>query len=381
MLAQAARAEKSGEGIVFLGWEPHPMNKNLEMVYLTGGDDLFGPNLGGATVDDQRPQGLRRGVPERRQVPPEPRLHPRHGERDHGGDPRRRRRSPEKAAGGVARGQPRRARALARGRDDAGRRRRRGRGQGGGRRLMRGLARPRPSADRRARRAAPIAASWEDRARMDWESLEDSRRRLGRGGRRLADRPWRLVLRRPVGNRHRRSSTASSGAADAAGPRHRRGLRADRLAAPALARGPSRSSLVGFAYILNQGYWEETTETLTLVLSSVIVCMGFGVPIGIACAHRPRLYAFAPAGARPDADAADLRLPDPGDRLLRHRHGAGADRDDDLRHPGADPAHLPRHHHDAEGAEGGGPRLRRDRRASSCARSSCRGRCRRSWPG
>jgi len=49
--------------------------------------------------------------------------------------------------------------------------------------------------------------------------------------------------------------------------------------------------LIGFAYILNQGYWEETTETLTLVLSSVIVCMGFGVPIGIACAHRPRLYA------------------------------------------------------------------------------------------
>jgi glycine betaine/proline transport system permease protein len=49
--------------------------------------------------------------------------------------------------------------------------------------------------------------------------------------------------------------------------------------------------LVGFLYILNQGYWEETTETLTLVLSSVIVCMGFGIPIGIACAHRPRLYA------------------------------------------------------------------------------------------
>jgi glycine betaine/proline transport system substrate-binding protein len=50
MLAQAERAQKSGEGIVFLGWEPHPMNKNLEMEYLTGGDDFFGPNLGGATV-------------------------------------------------------------------------------------------------------------------------------------------------------------------------------------------------------------------------------------------------------------------------------------------------------------------------------------------
>ncbi|NNU81174.1 choline ABC transporter substrate-binding protein [Halovulum dunhuangense] len=50
MLAQAERAARQGDGIVFLGWEPHPMNANLEMVYLTGGDDWFGPDLGGATV-------------------------------------------------------------------------------------------------------------------------------------------------------------------------------------------------------------------------------------------------------------------------------------------------------------------------------------------
>jgi glycine betaine/proline transport system permease protein len=49
--------------------------------------------------------------------------------------------------------------------------------------------------------------------------------------------------------------------------------------------------VIGFLYILNQDYWEETTETLTLVLSAVIVCMGIGVPVGIAAAHRPRLYA------------------------------------------------------------------------------------------
>jgi len=48
--------------------------------------------------------------------------------------------------------------------------------------------------------------------------------------------------------------------------------------------------LLGFLFILNQGYWEETTESLTLVLSSCIFCMGLGVPIGIAAAHRPRLY-------------------------------------------------------------------------------------------
>ena len=49
--------------------------------------------------------------------------------------------------------------------------------------------------------------------------------------------------------------------------------------------------LLGFLFILNQGYWEETTESLTLILSSCVVCMGLGVPIGIATAHRPRLYA------------------------------------------------------------------------------------------
>lgn len=47
---------------------------------------------------------------------------------------------------------------------------------------------------------------------------------------------------------------------------------------------------VGFLFILNQDYWEETTESLTLVLSACVVCMAIGVPIGIATAHRPRLF-------------------------------------------------------------------------------------------
>jgi glycine betaine/proline transport system permease protein len=51
-------------------------------------------------------------------------------------------------------------------------------------------------------------------------------------------------------------------------------------------------TLLGFLFILNQGYWDETVETLTLVLSACVICMAIGVPIGIACAHRPRLYAL-----------------------------------------------------------------------------------------
>ncbi|AML50004.1 choline ABC transporter substrate-binding protein [Falsihalocynthiibacter arcticus] len=50
MLAQVARTSKKDEPIIFLGWEPHPMNANFDMGYLTGGDDFFGPDLGGATI-------------------------------------------------------------------------------------------------------------------------------------------------------------------------------------------------------------------------------------------------------------------------------------------------------------------------------------------
>lgn len=50
MLAEVASKTEAGEPIVFLAWEPHPMNANFKLTYLTGGDALFGPNFGGATI-------------------------------------------------------------------------------------------------------------------------------------------------------------------------------------------------------------------------------------------------------------------------------------------------------------------------------------------
>ena len=47
---------------------------------------------------------------------------------------------------------------------------------------------------------------------------------------------------------------------------------------------------LGLLFIVNQGYWEATTETLALVCSSALICMAVGIPVGIAAAHRPRLY-------------------------------------------------------------------------------------------
>ncbi|UXN02525.1 choline ABC transporter substrate-binding protein [Bartonella sp. HY406] len=36
--------------IIFLAWEPHPMNTRFDIAYLNGGDEYFGPDFGGATV-------------------------------------------------------------------------------------------------------------------------------------------------------------------------------------------------------------------------------------------------------------------------------------------------------------------------------------------
>ena len=63
MLAQVDRLSRRDEPIVFLGWEPHPMNASYEMSYLTGGDEYFGPDFGGATVYTNVRAGLAEDCP------------------------------------------------------------------------------------------------------------------------------------------------------------------------------------------------------------------------------------------------------------------------------------------------------------------------------
>ncbi len=50
MLGEVNSASRNEEWIVFLGWQPHPMNTEFEIEYLSGGDDYFGPDYGAATV-------------------------------------------------------------------------------------------------------------------------------------------------------------------------------------------------------------------------------------------------------------------------------------------------------------------------------------------
>jgi len=49
--------------------------------------------------------------------------------------------------------------------------------------------------------------------------------------------------------------------------------------------------VLSFLFIINQGYWKETTETLTLVVTACILCMGVGIPLGIWAAHNRRAFA------------------------------------------------------------------------------------------
>jgi choline ABC transporter permease protein len=69
------------------------------------------------------------------------------------------------------------------------------------------------------------------------------------------------------------------------------------VAAAVLAWGLRRSlPLAAFVaaallFILNQGYWAATLETLALVVVATVASAAIGIPLGIAAAHRPRLFA------------------------------------------------------------------------------------------
>jgi glycine betaine/proline transport system permease protein len=48
--------------------------------------------------------------------------------------------------------------------------------------------------------------------------------------------------------------------------------------------------VISMLLIVNLGYWEDTMETLSLVLWATVLCVAIGVPVGIAAAHRPKLW-------------------------------------------------------------------------------------------
>jgi glycine betaine/proline transport system permease protein len=49
-------------------------------------------------------------------------------------------------------------------------------------------------------------------------------------------------------------------------------------------------TILGMAFILNQGLWKPMIETLVLILYATFFCLLIGIPIGIAAARRPWIY-------------------------------------------------------------------------------------------
>ena len=47
---------------------------------------------------------------------------------------------------------------------------------------------------------------------------------------------------------------------------------------------------IGLLFIINQGLWKQTVETLVLVVAASAASMAIGVPLGIWAAHKPKVY-------------------------------------------------------------------------------------------
>lgn len=51
MLTQLKKKVRNNQWIAFLAWEPHPMNVNFDIAYLSGDQQYFGDNFGESTVE------------------------------------------------------------------------------------------------------------------------------------------------------------------------------------------------------------------------------------------------------------------------------------------------------------------------------------------
>jgi len=269
MLSEVDRAVRKKEWIVFLGWTPHPMNLKYRLAFLSGGDDVFGPDNGGATVYTDVRAGYLQECPNVGRLLANLRF-------DTGME------SDimasilnEHVDAGVA---------TARWLDNHGDR---------VRQWLEGVE----TFDGKPGLAAFLAAS-AARPRVG-NSLE------------VAD-AWLMQHKLPVGDLLR-------GAVNALTTHARRpiealssllggllgGLTATMTGIPPLlllpvfvagAYGIRRSLsfslfvLAALLLIINLGYWQATLETVSLVVCATFISVAVGVPIGIAAAHRPWLY-------------------------------------------------------------------------------------------
>ena len=265
MLAEVERAYREHAPIVFLAWDPHPMNMRFDLKYLSGGDSVFGPNYGGASVYTNTRAGYTLQCPNVGRLLKNLHFTPR-GESQLMASILDEHQPPEVAAAAWLKANP------------------------------------------------AVVSAW-----LDGVYTFDGRPALDalRGERKAAGgwsfEHWISAHKIPVGDTvavmidyikaHGRAvfdgvSTLIRGSVDGLTSLLRI------IPAPLLILGVAalswllRRSLplalfvsLALLFIMNQGYWLPTLETLSLVIVAALLSTAIGVPLGIAAAHRPRFYA------------------------------------------------------------------------------------------
>ena len=264
-LSQVERATRNKEPIVFLAWEPHPMNMRFDLRYLAGGDAVFGPNFGGATIYTVTRRGYAAECPNVGRL-----LHnlqfTLRGESEMMAAILDRHEQPDLAAAEWLKANPTIVKAWLAGVLTL-------EGQPALRALARAAPPPRPGGFEQWVVSHKIPVGDTMAVVIDWTKAH---------GTFLFD-GISVVIRGTVDG----VNTAL------------RSLPAPALivAVAALAwflrRSLGLAAFVGAAlvFILNQGYWIATLETLALVIVATLLSAAIGVPLGIAAAHRPRLFA------------------------------------------------------------------------------------------
>jgi glycine betaine/proline transport system substrate-binding protein len=272
MLAQVERAYRDKKPIVFLAWEPHPMNMRFDLKYLAGGDEVFGPNFGGATIYTVTRKGYSAVCPNMGRLLANLKFTLR-GESEMMAAILDRHEAPDVAATEWLKANP------------------------------------------------TVTKEWlEGVLTFDGRPAASALAHTAPPPRPGGFEQWVVSHKIPVGDamavaidyvkRHGTYlfdgiSIVIRGMVD--------GVTALLRAVPApalivviaalawvLRRSLALAAFVALAllFILNQGYWLATLETLSLVMVATLASTAIGVPLGIAAAHRPRLF----AGLRPVLD-------------------------------------------------------------------------------
>jgi glycine betaine/proline transport system substrate-binding protein len=265
MLAEVERAYREHAPIVFLAWDPHPMNMRFDLKYLAGGDSVFGPNYGGASVYTNTRAGYSLQCPNVGRLLKNLHFTPR-GESQLMASILDEHQPPEVAAAAWLKANP------------------------------------------------AVVSAWLDGVyTFDGRPGLDALRGERKAGGGSSFEHWISAHKIPVGDTvavmidyikaHGRAvfdgvSTLIRGSVDGLTSLLRI------IPAPLLILGVAalswllRRSLplavfvsLALLFIMNQGYWLPTLETLSLVIVAALLSTAIGVPLGIAAAHRPGFYA------------------------------------------------------------------------------------------